>query len=123
MVTGFEIDSARLLISVIYEGDFNASTTHPFYCMIVQLCRNVEVPIWHIDVLCTPTGTVDIGLIRDEDYEAGPWKGPKVEVQPLDENLEDMVDQAQGADHATLEPTDTAPVEFSSSSSRAPSSF
>ena len=30
------------------------------------LCMLVGVPVWHIDVLKTPPGTVDIGLIRDE---------------------------------------------------------
>ena len=52
------------------------------------------VPICHIDVLKTPTGTVDIGLIRDEANEAAPNRGPRVDVQLLSENLADMVEQS-----------------------------
>ena len=50
MVDVFEIDFARLLIYVIHERVFKASTTYPFACMTFQLCRNDGVPIWHIDV-------------------------------------------------------------------------
>ena len=96
MVAEFEIDYVRLLISVIHKRDFKASTTYPFACMIFQLCRNAGVPIWHIDVLHTPTGSVVIGLTRDEANEAALWRGPKVEVQPLGENLADTVEKAQG---------------------------
>lgn len=35
------------------------------------------------------------------------------DVQPLGENLVDMVEQAKGADHATSEPTNTVLVESS----------
>lgn len=34
-----------------------------------------------------------------------PRRGPKVDLQSLSENLADMVDQAQGADPATVDPT------------------
>lgn len=52
---------------------------------------SARVPIWHSDVLKTPTGTVDVGLIRDEANEADPHRGPRVEVTPLGENLADTV--------------------------------
>ena len=87
LVVGLEIDVAKSLISVIHKRDFKFSTTYPFPCMIYQLCRDAGVPIWHRDVLHTPTGTVDTGLIRDEANEVAPWCGPRVDVQPLGENL------------------------------------
>ena len=44
-------------------------------------------------------------------------------MHPLVENLAATVEQAQGADEATSEPTDTTPVEFISGTSTTPSSF
>lgn len=38
LADGLEVDFARLLISVIHESAFKASTTYPFPCMIFQLC-------------------------------------------------------------------------------------
>ena len=69
LVAGLEIDVAELLISIIHERDFKSYTTYLFSCKIFQLCRDVGVPIWHGDVLRTPTRTVDIGLISDEANE------------------------------------------------------
>ena len=91
MVTGFEIDFQRLLLYVIHERAFKTSTNYPFPYMIFQLCRAAGVPIWHIDVLYTSTRTVDIGLIRDEANKGAPNRGPRVDVQPLGENLADTV--------------------------------
>ena len=91
--------------------------------MIFQLYRDVGVPLWHCDVLLTPIGIVDIGLIKDETNVAAPRRGPRVDLQPLSENLADTVEQAQGADPATLEPTDTTLAESAPSTSRAPSYF
>lgn len=93
MVVGFDIDIAKLLISVIHERSFKASTTYPFACMIFQLCRIAGMTIWHIDVLRTPTESVDISLIWDKDNEASPRREPRIEVQPLGENLLDSVEQ------------------------------
>ena len=112
----------RLLLAVIHERAFKASTTYPFSCMIFELCRSTRVPIWHIDVLKTPTGIVDIGLIRDEANEGSPNKGAKIQVQLLGENLAYTVEQDQGSDQDTLQPIDTTPVESIPSTSRAPSS-
>ena len=106
----------------MHERSFKASTTYPFDCMMFQLCTSAGVTIWHIDVLCTPSGSVDIGPIRDEANKIAPRKGTKVEVPPLGENLEDTVKQAQGDDNATSETTDTSPVESTSNTSREPSS-
>lgn len=111
-----------MLISVMHEQSFKAYTTYPFGCMIFQLCTSSGVTIWHIDVLHTPTASVYIGLIRDEANEAALRRGPRVEVQPLGENMEDTVKQAQGDYNATSEPTATAPVESTPNTSRAPSS-
>ena len=39
--------------------------------------------MWHIDVLKTLTGIVDIDLIWDEANELAPKRGPRSEVRPL----------------------------------------
>ena len=122
LVAGLEIVFVRLLISVIHERDFKASTTYPFVYMIFQLCTDVGVPLWHCDVLLTPIGFMDISLIRDEVNVAAPRRGPRVDLQPLSENLADTVEQYQGGDHATSKPTDTTPTESIPGTSRAPSS-
>ena len=65
MIAGFEVDSAWLLQAFMHDRAFKVSTTYPFLCMIFSLCRSAGVPIWHIDLLKTLQGTVDIDLIRD----------------------------------------------------------
>ena len=66
MIAGFEVDFAWLLQAVMHERAFKVNTTYPFLCMIFSLCRSAGVPIWHVDQLKTPRGTVDVALIRDE---------------------------------------------------------
>ena len=102
MVTGFEVDFLRLLLAVIHERDFKASTTYPFSCMIIEFCSATGVPIWHIDVLRTPTGIVDIGHIKNEANEVAHNRGPRVEVHPFGENLINTVEQDKGVDHASF---------------------
>ena len=46
--------------------------------MVFDLCKLAGVPVWHIDVLKTPSGTVDIGLIRVEANELDPNRGPHI---------------------------------------------
>lgn len=72
MVAVFEVDLTRLLLEVIHERDFKDSTTYLLPCMIYEFFRVVEVPIWHIDDVLTPTRIVDVGLIKDETNEAAP---------------------------------------------------
>ena len=72
MKAGFEVDFTWLLQVVMHERAFKVTTTCPFPCMIFALCRTAGVPIWHIDQLKTPQGTVDVGLIRDEANEFAP---------------------------------------------------
>ena len=74
------------------------------------------MPIWHIDHLKNPQGTVDLGLIRDEANELAPRRGPRQEVPPVGENLIDTVV------HATSPTTYNTPVESILGSSTAPSS-
>lgn len=102
MVAGFEVDFSRLLVAVIHERGFEASTTYPFPYMNFELYRAAGGTICHINVLRTSTGIVDIDLIKDEANEAAPNTGPRVGVQPLGENLSNMVEQVQGADQADL---------------------
>ena len=80
------------------------------------------MPIWHIDQLKTPLGTVDIGLIRDEANGLAPRRGHRPEVPPLGENLADTVAHARTAIQAAFETTDTTPVESIPGSSTAPRS-
>uniref|UniRef100_M1DHT2 Integrase core domain containing protein n=1 Tax=Solanum tuberosum TaxID=4113 RepID=M1DHT2_SOLTU len=79
LVAGVEIDFARMLLVEIHERAFKTSTTYPFPCLIFQLCRDSGVSIWHCDWLIHPTGTLDIGLIRDEANVAAPRREPQVE--------------------------------------------
>ena len=77
------------------------------------------VPIWHIDQLKTPQGTVDVGLIRDEANELAPHREPRPDIPPLADDLADTVAQDRTATQAS---TDTTPVESIPGSSPAPSS-
>ena len=77
----------------MHEKDFNSTTTYPFPCIVFELCRSAGVPICHIHVINTPSGAVDIGLIRDEANELDHHRQPRLEVNPLGENLAAMVDQ------------------------------
>ena len=122
MIAGFDVDFAWLLQAVMHEKSFKATTTYPFAFMVFALCGLARVPVWHIDVLKTPSGIVDIGLIRDEVNDLAPHRGPHPEVQTLGENLAATVEQDQAANPTTSEPTDTTPVESIPGGSTAPSS-
>lgn len=122
MAVGFKIDYARVLITMIHERSFRTSTTYAFACLILQLCREAGVPIWHCDTLRSSVGTVDTGLLKDESNVAAPWKGPRIEMSPLIKNLADNVELAQGADPVTSEPAYTTPADSTLASSRTPSS-
>ena len=104
----------------MHERDFKVTTTYPFPCMIFSLCRSAGVPIWHVDQLKTPLGTIDISLIRDEANELAPRRGPHPELHPLGDNQGDTVAHARIATQATS--TDTTPVESIPGSSTALSS-
>ena len=103
----------------MHERAFKVTTTYPFPCMIFALCRSAGVPIWHVDKLKAPQGTVDVGLIRDEANELAPRRGPRPELPPLADDLADTVAQDCTA---TQTSTDTTPVESVPGSSTAPSS-
>ena len=120
MIVGFEVDFPWLLRAVMHERDFKVTTTYPFPCMIFSLCRSAGVPIWHVDQLKTPQGTVDVGLIRDKANELAPRRGPRQELPPLFDNQADTVAQARTATQAAS--TDTITVESIPGSSTAPSS-
>ena len=76
MIAGFEVDFAWLLQEVMHERAFNVTTTYPFPCVIFSLSRSAGVPIWHVDQLKTPQGTVDVGLIRYEANKFAHTEGP-----------------------------------------------
>ena len=63
IIAWFVVDFAWLLQAFMHERAFKVTTTYPFPCMIFPLCRSAGVPIWHIDQLKTPLGTVGIVLI------------------------------------------------------------
>ena len=88
--------------------------------MIFSLYRSAGVPIWHVDQLKTPQGTVDVGLIRDEANELAPRRGPRAKLPPLADDLADTVAQARTATQAVS--TDTTSVESIPGSSTALSS-
>ena len=72
MIDRFKVDFAWILQEVMHERAFKVTTTYPFPCMIFALCRSTGVPIWHVDQLNTSQGTVDVGLIRDDDNKVAP---------------------------------------------------
>ena len=45
MIVVFEVDFAWLLKAVMHERDFKVTTTYPFPCMILSLCRSAGGPI------------------------------------------------------------------------------
>lgn len=49
-------------------------------------------------------------------------RGPRIEVHPQGKKLATMIEQAQGANLATSEPTDTTQIEYILSDNTAPSS-
>uniref|UniRef100_M1DPE1 Integrase core domain containing protein n=1 Tax=Solanum tuberosum TaxID=4113 RepID=M1DPE1_SOLTU len=65
---------------------------------LFNLRKDSGVPIWHCDRLIHPTGTLDIGLIRDEENMAAPRREPQIEVPPLGTDLADTMGQAHGGD-------------------------
>ena len=83
MIAGFEVDFVWLLQAVMHKRAFKVTTTYSFPCMMFSLSISAGVPIWHIDQLKTPMGTVDVGLIRDEANELAPRRGPHLELPPL----------------------------------------
>ena len=86
----------------------------------IFLRRFAGVPIWHIDQLNTPLGSVDIGLIRDEANDLAPRRGPRQELPPVGNNQDDTVEQAHTATKAVS--TYTTPLESIPGSSTARSS-
>ena len=96
------------------------TTTYPFPCMIFALCRSAGVPIWHVDQLKTPQGTVDVDLIRGEANELAQHRGPCPELPPLADDLADTVAQARTATQAAS--TDNTPIESIPGSRTAPRS-
>ena len=76
------------------------------------------MPIWHMDQLKTPLGTIDIGLIRDKDNELAPRIVPCQELPLHCDNQADTATQARTATHAAS--SDTTLVESILGSSTAP---
>ena len=118
MMAGIEVDLAWLIKAVMHERAFKVTNT--YMCMMFSLSRSAGVPIWHIDQLKTPWGTVDIGIIRDEANELDLRRGPHPEFPPLGENLADTVAQARTTTQEAS--TNITLVESIPGSSTAPSS-
>ena len=94
----------------MHERSFKVTTTYHFPCMIFSRCKSSGVPIWHVDQLKTPLGTVDIDIVRDEANELAPRRGPRQELPPLGDNLADTVEHARMAMQAASETTNTTPI-------------
>lgn len=77
------------------------------------------MPIYQRDVLLNPTGTVDIGLIRDKANVEAPRRGTRVDLQALSENLDYTVEKSHGCKPSTTDPIDTTPTESAPKTSRA----
>ena len=120
IIAGFEVDFAWLLQAVMHERAFKVTATYPFPCMICSLYRSAGVPIWHIDQLRTPHGTVNVDLIKDEDNELASHRGPRPQLPRLSYDLADIVAQARTATQPAS--TDTTPVESILGSSTTPKS-
>ena len=97
MIDGFKVDFTWLLQAVMQERAFKVTTTYSFPCMIFALCRSTGVPIWNVDQLKTPMGTLNVSLIRDEANELAPRRGPHPELPPLTDDFADTVAQARTA--------------------------
>ena len=108
MIARFEVDFSRLLQAVMHERAFKVTTTYPFPCKKFSSCKSAGVPIWHIDQLKTPLGTVDIGLIRDEANDLAPHRGPHPELPHISDNLDDTITQPRTATQDAS--TNTIPV-------------
>ena len=76
MIAGYEVDIPWLLQAVMHERAFKVTTTYPFLCMIFSLCRSAGVPIWHVDQLKTPQGTVDVALSKTRPMSWLHTEGP-----------------------------------------------
>lgn len=75
MVVGFEVDFTWLLQLMMHERDFTSTTTYLVPCIVFEFGRSSGVPVWHIDVMKTPPGIVDINLIWEEANELAPNRG------------------------------------------------
>ena len=60
----------------MHERAFKVTTTYPFPCMVYALCRLAVLLVWYIYVFKTPSFTVDISLIRDENNELASKEAP-----------------------------------------------
>ncbi|TMW99023.1 hypothetical protein EJD97_003176, partial [Solanum chilense] len=118
MIARFEVHFAWLLQAVMHERAFKVTTTYHFPCMIFSLYRSASAPIWHIDQLKTPLGTVDIVLIRDKANELAPCRRPCQELPPLCDNMANTVAHALTA--MQVASSDTTPGESIPGSSTAP---
>ena len=97
MIAGFEVNFAWLLNAAMHERAIKVTTSYPFPCMIVCLCRSTGVSILHFNQRKTPLGTVDIGFIRVESNELAPRRGSRLELPQLGDNKADTVGQARTA--------------------------
>lgn len=122
MVEGFEIDYARVLITLIRERDFKTSTIHPLACLIFQLCKEAGVQICQCDTLRIRVRTVGISLISDKANIETPRRGTQIEISTFSGNIEDMIELAEGADTTTFDPTNTTLTDSTHAASFAPNS-
>lgn len=82
-VAKFEIDIVQIMMAQIHERSFKNSMTYSFPFFIFYMHSYFGVSFWHCDKVIHRTGTLDIGLIKDEANVAAPCKKPWVEFLPL----------------------------------------
>lgn len=90
-IVRFEVGFSRLVQAVMHESEIKVTTTYPILCMVFPLCWSTCVHVMHVNQIKTPAGTVDIGLIEDEDNELDHQRGPRPDVPLLGKNLADTV--------------------------------
>ena len=86
-VAGLEVDFVHILIVQIHERAFKATTTLPFPNLILELCRDSCLPMWHYNRLLQEIKTLHINLNRDDPNLDTLHIEPQVEVPPLGDDL------------------------------------
>lgn len=75
LLATLEIYFYQIIIAEIHERAFLKTTTMPFPYLIVCICREATVQVWHCDKLVEVRKTVNVGLVKDDVNPMAPRKG------------------------------------------------